>query len=406
LFAIYRAVFRAPGTAAFCAAGFLMRMPIAVYPLGLLLLISTKTHHYGFAGALSGAYILGGAPGNPIGARLVDRFGQGRVLLPAAAVHVAAVVALIAISEAGLADWLLLTPAAIVGFSYLAVGSLVRARWSHVLEGRPELSTAYSLESTLDEVIFVVGPLLATVLATQVDPVAPLVLSGVLVALGSFALWRLPATEPPAHPVGAPRQQSALRSRGMTLIICVSFAMGAIFASAEVTTVAFAGQHRHQGLAGFVLASFALGSGTAGLLYGARHWLTPIVDRFRLQALIFAALTLLLLLASSIPLLAVLIFIVGLGIAPTLITAFGLIAEIVPARSLTEGLAWLTTGLNLGYGAASSLCGRLADAHGARITFLVTVGAGVLMAGFALAIHARLRPLGDPAMSVPRGTIG
>ncbi len=108
MFAIYRAVFRAPGTAAFCAAGFLMRMPIAMYPLGLLLLISTKTHHYGFAGALSGAYILGGAPGNPIGARLVDRFGQGRVLLPAAAVHVAAVVALIAISEAGLADWLLL----------------------------------------------------------------------------------------------------------------------------------------------------------------------------------------------------------------------------------------------------------------------------------------------------------
>ena len=406
MFGTYRAVFRAPGSAAFCAAAFVMRFSIAVYPLALLLLVATRTHHYGFAGVLSGAYILGGAPGNPIGARLVDRFGQRRVLIPGAALHVIAVAGLVVIAESNLPDWAMVAPAALIGLSYLSVGSMVRARWSFVLAGSPELGTAYSLESTLDELIFVLGPLLATVLATQVSGVAPLILAGVLVGTGSLALARLRSTEPPPHAVGAPREPSALRNRGMVLITCVAGAMGAIFASAEVTTVAFCGQHGHQGLAGLVLAAFALGSGLSGLFYGVRRWRASMLDRFRVQALIFGALPGVLLLSTSIPLLAIFIFIVGLGIAPTLITAFGLISEIVPARSLTEGLAWLTTGLNVGYGVAAALAGRLADAHGARITFLVTVVAGLLMAGLALRLHALLRQPGAAPMSAPRGTIG
>ena len=82
----YRAVFRAPGTAAFAPAGFVMRMPIAMFPIGLVLIISARTGHYGFAGVLSALYVLGDGPGNPVLARVVDRFGQRRVLLPASAV--------------------------------------------------------------------------------------------------------------------------------------------------------------------------------------------------------------------------------------------------------------------------------------------------------------------------------
>jgi len=405
MFSTYRAAFQAPGTVSFCTAGFVMRMPIAIYPIGLLLLVSTKTHHYGFAGALSAAYIFGGAPGNPIGARLVDRHGQGRLLLPAAAVHLAGVAGLFAVATANLPDWAMLAPAAVIGFSYLAVGSLVRARWSYVLAGRPELSTAYSLESTLDEVIFVLGPLIATVLATQVDGTAPLLLGGALVGVGSVALWRLPATEPPPHPAGAAKEPSALRNRGMLSITGASVAMGAIFGSAEVATVAFAGQHGHEGLAGLVLACFASGSGVAGLIYGSRHWRTPMLTRFRWHAFVFGAVTSVLLLARNIGELAVLIFVAGLCIAPTLITTFGLITEAVPARSLTEGMAWMTTGLNLGYGATAALTGQLADAHGAHVSYLVTVGAGGLLIALALAISYRLRPPVERSMSVVAGTI-
>ncbi|TAM90403.1 MAG: MFS transporter, partial [Jatrophihabitans sp.] len=290
----------------------------------------------------------------------------------------------------------------VMGFSYLAVGSLTRARWSFVLGGRPELSTAYSLESAFDEIVFTVGPLLATLLATQADPILALAVGAALVAVGAPWLRSRRDSEPPPHPAGTPRQRSALRYPGMLLLTFVSLAMGAVFASAEVTMVAFAGQHGSRALSGVLLAAFALGSCVAGFAYGARHRSAPLLDRFRRQAVLFGLLPVLFLLAPDIPVLAVCAFVVGLGIAPTLITAFGLIETLVPATSLTEGLAWVTTGIGIGYGAGSSLVGGIADAHGARLAFLVTVAAGLAMAALAVVLHRRLSvPVSQPAVVCP-----
>ena len=399
----YRAAFRAPGSAAFCGAAFVMRFSIAVYPIGLVLLISTRTGHYTFAGILSGIYVFANGLGNPVLARLVDRRGQSRILIPASAVHVAAVVAIIVLAQVRAPDALLIVPTVVCGFAYLAVGSLVRARWSYVLAGRPELPTAYSLESTLDEVIFTSGPLLATVVATQVDPVVVFVIGGALVALGALWLRVQPGTEPPPHGGGEHHAGSALRHRGMVLLTVAAIGMGAVFASAEVTMVAFCGQRGATGWAGAVLACLAFGSGVAGFVYGARHRRGHVLDRFRRQALLFAVLPLLFLAAVNVGVLAVLAFVVGLGIAPTLITSFGLIEDVVPGSALTEGMAWLTTGLSVGYGSAAALVGRLADAHGARFAFVVTIGAGLAVGALAMVLHRRLAVRRTPTEPVVVG---
>jgi predicted MFS family arabinose efflux permease len=391
MFANYRAAFRAPGSVAFSAASFVMRMPIAIYGLALILLISTRTHHYGFAGLLGGAYIIGGAAGNPFGARLVDRHGQGRVLLPLTAVHVAAVIVLVVLTRVHVPDWTYLLPTFVIGFCYLPVGSLVRARWSYALAGRPELATAYSFESIADEVIFVVGPLIATVIATQIDPVLGVILAGTLVAVGSLLLARLTATEPPRHPAGSPARRSVLHQRGMVMVTLASVAMGAIFASAEVTMIAFCGQHGDQALSGAVIACFAFGSGISGLWYGGRTWARPLLARFRLQALIMAVLPWLLFASTRVGVLAACAFVVGFGIAPTLITTFALISRIVDDSALTEGLSWLSTGINVGYGIAAAAVGRIADTEGARAGFGVTVGAATALGLIAVRLHALLR---------------
>jgi predicted MFS family arabinose efflux permease len=263
------------------------------------------------------------------------------------------------------------------------------------------MSTAYSVESTLDELIFTVGPLVATLIATELDPVLVLVVGVALVMGGAVWLHELPATDPPPHPPDAPRHASAIRAPGMALLTITAVAAGAIFASAEVTIVAFCGQHHHRAASGAVLACFAFGSGTAGFLYGARHWAAGVLRRFRLQTSILALLSPLFLLATNVPALAVVTFVVGLGIAPTLISAFGLIENIVPAVSLTEGLSWLTTGLSIGYGAGASLVGGVADAYGAHRAFLVTVGAAVAMAGLGQALYLRLSRGSDPKFAVP-----
>lgn len=399
MLASYRAAFRAPGSAAFCAAGFVMRLPIAIYPITLVLIVSAHTGHYGFGGVLSGVYVAANGVGNPALARLVDRFGQGRVLIPASAVQVAATVVLAVLIETHAPRWTFLMPAFVSGFSYLAVGSLVRARWSHVWGSSRELGTAYSIESTLDEVIFTTGPLLATAIATTVDPVLALVPAIVLVAVGAVWLRGLHATEPPPPPTGSARTASALRQRGMVLVTLSAGAMGALFASVEVTIVAFCGQHGHRGLSGAVVACFALGSGVAGFVYGSRHRTAPVLQRFRFQATLLGVLPVLFLAAPNIAVLAGCAFLVGLGIAPTLITASALIAEIVDRGALTEGLSWLIAGLSLGYGAGSAVVGGIADAHGARLAFLVSVAAGLLVTVTALVAHSRLHV--RPAASQP-----
>lgn len=390
----YRAVFRAPGSAAFAAAGFIMRMPIAIYPIGLVLIVSARTGHYGFAGVASGCYIAGSIPGAPLLARLVDRFGQRAVLLPATAVHLTAVIVLAVLFGIDAPNWALVVPIIVAGFAYLSVGSLVRARWSLVLAGRPELATAYSLESVLDELIFVLGPLIATVLAATAAPVLVLYVAIGLICVGACWLARQRATEPPRHPADSPRHRSAVRERGMIVLTSGAVFMGMVFAGVEVALVAFCGQHGQRGLSGLVVALFAAGSGTAGFWYGARRWRLGIAARYRVATLVFGLLPLLFLLAKNVPVLAVLAFACGLGTAPTLITMFSLIERQVPGPALTEGLAWLTTGLNIGYGAGAAVVGGIADAHGAGMAFWVPIGAGLATAATAAVGHRRLRASG------------
>jgi MFS family permease len=358
---------------------------------------------------LSAVYVIANGIGNPLLARVSDRVGQRWLLIAASVVHAAATVLLAICFSAGWPNWTLLAPTAVSGFAYLSVGSLVRARWSYVLAGRPELGTAYSLESALDEVIFVIGPLIATLIATQLRPVLVLYVAVALVLAGALWLSALRDSEPPPHPPGGVHRRSAVLERGMPLLTLYAVAMGMIFASAEVTIVAFCSQHGQRALSGAVLASLALGSASAGFLYGARQWRLDLLDRYRLQALAFGLLPLLFLAAVNVASLAVIAVVVGVGIAPALITAFGLIERLVPAASLTEGLAWLITGLSFGYGGGASLVGRIADSHGARSAFLVTIGAGLLMALLAVVLHAKLRRpstrAAQPASSLSGATI-
>ncbi|MGI8665910.1 MAG: MFS transporter [Jatrophihabitans sp.] len=397
----YRAAFDAPGALNFSAAGFLARLPIAIYPIAIVLIISGRTHSYGYAGVISGSYVLGGALGNPVAGMLVDRYGQHRILPPFLLGHLVAAAwfALAILTHAPL--WTLLLPAALMGVTLLNIGALIRARWSRLWQDDPaQRSTAYSVESTLDEVIFVLGPLVATVLATHAPALITLGLALVLVSSGTLWLTVQQATEPLVR-VREPgeRHDFALRYRGMLLITWVMVFMGAVFGSAEVVMVAYCGQHGQRGSAGWVVACFAGGSGVAGVLYGARHWQSPLLHRFVISSVAFGLLSSLFFLATSIRVLALFAGLVGLGTAPTLIAAFGLIDSIAPAKSLTEGLTWIGTGLSVGYGLGAALVGGIADRHGAHAAFLVPLCCALVAAGFAVSLAVRMTArTGEPAL--------
>jgi MFS family permease len=389
----YRAAFAVPGAVKFSAAGFLSRVSLAVYPIAIVLIISGRTQSYGFAGVVSGCYVLGGAVGNPIAAVLVDKLGQHRVLpwfLIAHAISAAVFGALVTV-QAPL--WTLVAPAVLMGVTMLNIGALVRARWSHIWPGdSPERSTGYSVESTLDELIFVLGPLVATVLAIHTHALVTLGLTLALITAGTLWLAALRSTEPPVRVrVAGERHDFALRYRGMSMITWCMVFMGAVFGSVEVTMIAFCGQQGQRESAGWVVASFAAGSAVSAVVYGGRHWRSSLLRRFTVSAVLFGVMPFLLFAATSVGVLALCAGIIGLGISPTLIGAFGLVDSIVPANSLTEGLTWIGTGLSVGYGLGAAVVGGIADEHGARMAFSVPVGCALASAAFAMLLAARLR---------------
>jgi MFS family permease len=399
----YRAAFATEGAAAFSLAGLVSRFSIAIYPIAIVLMVSGRTGEYGFAGLVSGCLVLGEAVGNPFAGTLVDRLGQTRVLRPFLVAHAVAtaVFAILLTSDAPL--WMLIVPAVLMGATLLNIGALIRARWSYAWPSdAAHRSTGYSIESTLDELIFVLGPLIATVLATHADAIVTLGVAVALIAGGSIWLAQLRDTAPPVTLRRAGERRSfALRHRGMLLITLVMVFMGAVFGSAEVVMVAFCGQHGDRASAGWVVACFAGGSGLAGLLYGARHWNASLLRRFVISASVFGVLPLLYFAANSIPVLALCTGFVGLGIAPTLICGFGLVDSIVPAGSLTEGLTWIGTGLSVGYGFGAALVGSIADAHGARIAFTVPVVGAVIAAAIAGLLAVRLAAAPTPSEPLP-----
>jgi MFS family permease len=375
-----------------------------MYPVALVLLVSLRTGTYGLGSALTAAYILGGAAGNPLLSRVADRAGQRAVLLPACIAHLAALGSLLVLAgRAAPSPGFLVVAAVLTGLTFPPVGALVRARWAGLPGSSPhQLGTGLAVESTFDEITFVVGPVLATVLATAIGPSAPFMAAAALVLGGTVALHLLRGTAPVARRVdGAPASRMPLVPT--TALVLVMVAVGVTLVAVDLAAVAFVGQAGQTRWTGAVLACFALGSGLAGLAYGARGWRSPVDARLPVVAAVFAILPAVLLGAVGVRVLAVQMFVVGLGTAPLLITMFGLLERVAPAERLTEGLAWVSTGLNLGAGAAAPVVGVVADAHGARVALAIPLCGSVVAGLLALLTVKLARPhLRSAATSVSR----
>jgi hypothetical protein len=80
----------------------------------------------------------------------------------------------------------------------------------------------------------------------------------------------------------------------------------------------------------------------------------------------------------------------GVGIAPTLISAFSLTERVVPSAALTEGLTWMTTALVIGFSSSTWLSGRLVDSAGVPWAFAVATASGVLSLVVARLTYGRL----------------
>lgn len=270
----YLRLFRTPGTKGFSAAGFLARMPGSMLGIGIVLLVRRETGSYAVASTVSATNALVMACAAPFLARLVDRRGQAEVGIAAVLLSGAGLGGLLLSIQTDAPRWTLYLCALVIGLAMPNIGSMVRARWATLHSGSAQLHTAYSFESVVDEVVFVVGPVLVTFLSTGAFPLAGLGAALAFLVLGTIALCLQRGTQPDPAPVTAQQHTGpgAFRIPGVRTLMLVFVGVGCLFGSVEVITVAYTGEHHHQGLAGLLLAGYAGGSLIAGLIFGAVHW--------------------------------------------------------------------------------------------------------------------------------------
>lgn len=394
----YLALLRAPGAARFCVTAMVGRAPMAMFGLGTVLLVAATTGRYGLAGLVAGAGSIGYAIAAPQVARLADRFGQQRVLRPLVAVFAGSSLVFVTCAELGAPVWVLMITGCLAGSSMPSLGSMVRARWSVLLDGTPLLHSAFALESVVDEMIFVVGPALVTVLATALPP-AGVVLCVVLSVTGTLLFAAQRRTEPPTRSAGEHARHAASGGRlpapGLVTVAPLYLCLGAMFASIDLSTVDFAQRQGHKPLAGFILGTYALGSAIGGLWYGSRTWRAPVERRFAVTLILTVAGVATFWAQPALVTLDAGMLVAGLTISPTLIAGYSLIERQALASRRTEAMTWLSSAISIGVAAGSALSGRIIDDAGPRWGYGFAATCGVMTVTICLVGLRRLRATPD-----------
>ncbi|WP_141578306.1 MFS transporter [Actinomadura sp. WMMA1423] len=365
------------------------RLPNGMGMLAVVLHVRADDGGYPLAGTLAAILGLATAAGQPVLGRAMDRFGQPRVLLPAACASAAGFALLAAVG----ADPLPVAVAAVfaAGFATPPLEAGLRALWPDVLDGPEQVDAAYALDAAAQELLFTLGPLLV-VAAAVVNTETALLLTG---AFGIAGTLVVALSGPSRRWRGAPRASDwagPLRSPGLRVLLlslaCAGIALG-VYA---VAVVAYAEDQGSDLASGLLLACMAGGALTGGLVYGARSWGGAPHRRLPWLLGALAAGYLPLVLAPGLPVMSVLAFASGVFLAPVLACSFTLVDRLAPAGTVTEAFAWIVAAIGAGGSVGSFVSGVGQDAAGVPGAFAGAGAGGVLALVLCLLGARTLRP--------------
>lgn len=423
----YKRLFSLNGAKSFCVAGAIARLPMSMIALGIVLALNHLYNNWTIAGAMSASYVLAQAAVTPVYAKLFDRFGQRKVGVIALTAQVVAMIsfAFAALFRVPLA--LLFVLAIVMGVTQFAFGALVRTRWAYSLRAESDdslLNVAYALESGIDEIVFILGPILAAWLATSVHPVSQLFVPVLASGLGGAWFFSLRNTQPavlkvvevPTAAAGdvdvliasqkeneileaetEPQKKDFARSfidkfslkqlhnhhakkrgknvllyRGIIPLVLMFVVFNMSFSAFDVSVTA---AMKAQGLEHFIgmqLALFACGSLVGAIIFGSHkfrgsNWSHLIV----FLTLLTVGYVLMNLNLDRLMLMSVFEVLSGLCVSPIFATGNLIVKATVPEESLTEGLSWLPTASAVGCSLGSMAAGAAIDAWDSHVGMMV-----------------------------------
>jgi len=394
-FGRYWALLRHPGVPRLVVSVLIGRIPIGIFSFAIVLLVRQETHSFAQAGVASAAWALGAGVVAPLQGRLVDRFGQPAVLIPSTLVNAGAVAAFVLAARAGAPAGLLAAFAWLGGAALPPLGACMRSIWADAFaDDANARNTAYTFESMMAELFYIVGPAITTLLIALSSPSVALLVAIGLSAAGTIgfataALARGWRSEHQSRPRGG-----ALAAPGMRTLMLAIVPTGVAFGVLEVAMPAFAVEHGYAAsLAGIFLSAMAVGSLLGGLWYGARRWTGPIVSRFIGLEVLFTLGLLPLLVADSVGAMVVLMAIAGLALAPSAAAGYLVVDHIAPPGTVTEATTWVMTA-NVAGGALGAAIGGIVVQDVSVQAALIVACAGPAL-GTLIALGRR-RSLGEP----------
>ncbi|GAA1772062.1 MFS transporter [Agromyces humatus] len=365
----YSELLKTSGVARIIAAQLTARFPSGMLSLAFLLHVEQQTGSYGAAGLVLAATSIGQAVAGPLTSRLMGRLGMRPVLIVTLVICATAVVT---IGVLPLTVPLYMAVGLVAGLATPPVQPAVRTIYPKMVNSR-QLTPLFSLDASAQEIIWVVGPVVTTFVATQIGTLQAILLAAAMMVGGG--IWFI--SSPELGRVRIPRSKRrfgvVLGRPAVMLATIVGFLLIGACAALEAGVVAVFG---HDGAeAGIVLAIFSVGSLAGGLFLGhvpIGPWSTA-----RRLFIVFAGMAL----AAFVMdfwWLSVTLFVAGIGIAPALAVLFAIVSASVKFSDTAEAYGWVGTGQLIGAALGSAVAGFLIDAYSAQGAFWAAAGLALL----------------------------
>jgi len=340
--------------------------------LGLIIFVENQTSSYAIAGITVGAATLGISVAGPALSRWMAIVGIRTILGTTSFLNVIAVISMAFVPPEPL--WLVLL-GLMIGLTQPPIQTAARTIYPGITP-KKLLGRLFSLDATAQEIIWVVGPVVITLIAAQFGNLPILITIAVIQATGS--IWFIANKEVGSTKI--PRTTDAygkvLKNRIVSIMTFMGLLFIGSFAGLEVGAVAIF----EEAIAGLLIAVFSIGSVLGGVFIGGRanskyalSWLI---------ALVLLGFSMMLVFPYNPYWVGLSLFIAGIGVAPTLGIMALTISGGTKSSEIAEAYGWQTTGQLVGISIGSALAGIAVDVISPVAAFAVSVifGVGTLLA--------------------------